>query len=464
MSSIQALTHLLPNSLKLKLERHLRDENNRSRNILKNIFLSFWVKGGSILVGLILIPMTIDYISPIQYGIWLTISSIISWMSFFDIGLGNGLRNKLTNAIAHNNYVDAKIYVSTTYGILTIISLCLFVFFCILNPFISWNTFLNVPSSVHDNLSQIILIVLLSFCIQFVVQIINVVLTATHQPAMAGLLNLLGQIGILLVILILKYTVPGSLGVLVWVLALIPILVLLIGNFYFYSGKLSNIAPSLKAINFGYAKSILNVGGIFFFIQIGAIVLLQSNNIIISKVIGPSAVTEFNIAYRLFSVLTMAFTIIITPYWSGFTDAYAKEDFTWMKITLFRIRKIWVIMSLVIIPIIIFLSDNIYKFWVGINVHVPVSLSISMGFYVIGYTGMMLNCYFLNGIGKLRLQLLLYIAVCIINIPLSTYLGRLYGTSGVAVSSVCIFGVMGVILWIQSSKIINQKAFGLWNK
>lgn len=461
---MQSITQLLPTSVKLKIERHLGGDNNRSRNILKNIFLSFWVKGGSILVGLILIPLTINYISPIEYGIWLTISSIVSWMSFFDIGLGNGLRNKLTNAIAHNNYVDAKIYVSTTYGILTLISLGLFAFFCIVNPFINWNSFLNVPSSVQVNLSSIILVVLLSFCIQFVAQIINVVLTATHQPAKAGVLNLLGQFGILLVIFILKNTTSGNLSTLVWVLALVPILFLIFGNFYFYASSLKQIAPSIKKINFSYARSIMNVGGIFFFIQIGAVVLLQSNNIIISKVIGPSAVTEFNVAYRLFSVLTMAFTIIITPYWSGFTDAYAKNDYLWMQNTLYRIRKIWIIMSIILVPLIIVFADFIYSIWVGTNIKIPFSLSISMGLYVVGYTGMMLNCYFLNGIGKLRIQLILYIIVCLVNIPLSSYLGNIYGTSGVAAASVLIFGIMGVILWIQSTKIIKQQAYGIWNK
>jgi|GEM_PF-4442267 len=38
----------------------------RSQKIMKNIFLSFGVNCGSILVGLIIVPLTINYISKVE--------------------------------------------------------------------------------------------------------------------------------------------------------------------------------------------------------------------------------------------------------------------------------------------------------------------------------------------------------------------------------------------------------------
>ena len=69
--------------------------HERSIKAKKNIGLSFLIKGASIAISLILVPLTINYINPYRYGIWLTLSSVVSWFSFFDIGLTNGLRNKL---------------------------------------------------------------------------------------------------------------------------------------------------------------------------------------------------------------------------------------------------------------------------------------------------------------------------------------------------------------------------------
>ena len=45
--------------------------------------------------------------------------------------------------------------------------------------------------------------------------------------------------------------------------------------------------------------------------------IYQFMNIIISRVKGPEAVTEYNIAYKYFNTLNMFATIILTPFWSA---------------------------------------------------------------------------------------------------------------------------------------------------
>jgi O-antigen/teichoic acid export membrane protein len=111
----------------------------RSKKLKRNIAGSLLVKGGSIAIGLVLIPMTIHYVSPPQYGIWLTLSSIIGWFSFFDIGFGHGLRNKFAEAVAKGDVELAKTYVSTTYAILTLIVTAVFLLFFAINPFLNWS-------------------------------------------------------------------------------------------------------------------------------------------------------------------------------------------------------------------------------------------------------------------------------------------------------------------------------------
>src|SRR5690349_15799284 len=133
------------NILFLKLRRGVKANDERSNVILKNITLSFVYKGINILTQLALVPLTIHYLNKDQYGIWLTLSAIISWFSFFDIGLGNGLRNKLAEAIAKKDFALAKTYVSTSYAILSIIFLSALVLFGIINPFLKWDLYLNAP-------------------------------------------------------------------------------------------------------------------------------------------------------------------------------------------------------------------------------------------------------------------------------------------------------------------------------
>lgn len=57
--------------------------NERSVTVKKNILGSLAVKGFSILISLMLVPMTLGYVNSELYGIWLMLSSIIVWLSFF---------------------------------------------------------------------------------------------------------------------------------------------------------------------------------------------------------------------------------------------------------------------------------------------------------------------------------------------------------------------------------------------
>src|SRR4029079_7746068 len=68
--------------------------HERSARAKKNILASILIKGLSISVSLILVPLTIDYLNPSRYGIWLTLSSIVGWFVFFNVGLTQGLRNR----------------------------------------------------------------------------------------------------------------------------------------------------------------------------------------------------------------------------------------------------------------------------------------------------------------------------------------------------------------------------------
>src|ERR1035437_4770240 len=83
----------------------------RSLLAKKNIIASFIIKGVSIAISIVLVPLTINYINTSRYGIWLTLSSIVVWLSFFDIGFGYGLRNKFAVALAENKEELARIYV-----------------------------------------------------------------------------------------------------------------------------------------------------------------------------------------------------------------------------------------------------------------------------------------------------------------------------------------------------------------
>ncbi len=395
--------------------------HDRSIKAKKNIIASFLIKGISIAISLVLVPLTINYINPSRYGIWLTLSSIVAWFSFFDIGLTQGLRNKFAEARAKGENDLAQIYVSTTYAILAIIFCLVWVIFFIANRYLNWSHILNISETMQTEISVLAVIVFTYFCLQFVLRVITTLLIADQQPAKSSLIDVLGQVFSLIFIIILVKSTEGSLIKLGIALCLSPLLVLIGANIFFFKGQFKRYKPTLAKVKFSYAKGLFNLGVIFFIIQVAAIIQFETANIIIARNFGTTEVTSYNIVYKYFGVLHMAFMIFITPFWSASTEAYSKHDFEWIKngIKKYNLLNIGVILLGILMLV---LSKPVYDLWLGKG---TVSIDFALSFW--GFTFFMIGIfgskyvYFLNGINALRIQFwtsllspFLYVAIAII--------------------------------------------------
>ncbi len=439
--------------------------NQRTVKAKKNIIASFAIKGISIVVGFLMVRIVLDYLDQTKYGIWLTLTSFITWFTFFEIGLGNGLKNKLAEALAKNDYKLGKIYVSTTYAILTIvISIVAFLFF-IANSFIDWTRVLNTDSNMSNELTNLAFIVFGFFFLRFVIKLIGIVLTADQRPAIANSFGPIGNLIALILIYILTKTTESSLIYLGWILSVVPIIVLVIASLYFYKTDYKRIAPSFNYIEFKYAKVLLNLGVKFFIIQIVGLVVYQTSNIIIAQYFGPSEVTTYNIAYKYFSILMMIFTIIISPFWAAYTEAWVKNDIIWIKNTIKKLINIWILLNFIGIVMLIF-SNSFYFLWIGDSVKIPFELSSVLLIYFITFTFGGIFNMFINGVGKVKLQMYSsFFAVLIFLFSAFLFIEFFkMGVKGLVIAMI-FSNFYGIILApIQYNKIINKTAKGIWDQ
>ena len=130
--------------------------DSRTVKAKKNIIVSVLLKGIDSIVYLLLVPVTLGYLNQYEYGIWLTLNSILMWINSFDIGLGNGMRNKLAIAIAKDDRNLGRIYVSTTFYMLIMLMGALIVIGTICEPFIDWYGILGTTSSMVPHLNKIV--------------------------------------------------------------------------------------------------------------------------------------------------------------------------------------------------------------------------------------------------------------------------------------------------------------------
>lgn len=429
----------------------------------KNIAGSFIIRGFSIAISFILVPLTINYVNSTQYGIWLTLSSMVAWISFFDIGFGHGLRNRLAEAFARGDDKQARKYVSTIYALLAIIFGLIFFVFSGLNIIINWERLLNAPNGLANELSKTAFIIFGFFCLQMVLKIISTIILADQKPSLSNLIDMFGQLlGLGFVFFLSRFT-NGSLFKLGFAIGSAQTITLILASAILFNGKYKKYRPAFSQVQFKEASHILNLGIKFFIIQVAAIVIFQTTNMIISRVMGPVYVTIYNIAYKYFFSIAMAFTIILTPFWSAFTDAYTQGDIHWMRMAVDKLKRVWFIL----VPIcggMLIVSPIVYRVWVGNSVHVPFIISFLISIYVLLFTRFNLFIYLINGIGKIQIQLYINLVIAILYIPLAVCLIKWMGLAGIIIASILVSLLHAIISQLQISKILNKDASGIWNK
>ncbi|WP_448781016.1 oligosaccharide flippase family protein [Bacteroides congonensis] len=437
--------------------------SGRSGNVKKNIVASFAIKGISMLVSFALVPLTIGYVSSELYGVWLTLSSVLTWLSFLDIGFSKGLKNKLTEAIAHNNWEKGKSLVSTTYFMMILIFLPICLLLEIVIPYIDWCSLLNVSTQYSSEIMKAMHILVAMACLQMVVNVITSVVAAFQKVALSNAFMPIGNLISLVVIFVLTKTCPPSLTALAFSLAAMPVLITIIASVFLFIGQFRKVSPSFSLVKREHVKDLFGLGYKFFIINIQVIVLYQSTNILISNVSSPNEVTTYNIAYKLLSLAMMAYTIITAPLWPAYTDAFAREDYAWMKNVRKKMKKILTI-SVIGCFLVAFFSPWIYGLWVGDTPHVPFAMTLIVAIYVSVYCWMNLNGTLIVGMGKVNVETYIVLIGMIVHIPLSFLLSQYLGAYGVLCSLVFINFLYGIVMNMQVNMLLNKTAKGIWNQ
>jgi O-antigen/teichoic acid export membrane protein len=438
------------------------DSTARTKTVKFHVSLTFVYRALAIGLSLVLVPLTIDYLGIEQFGIWMVILSVMTWVTFFDVGLGHGLRNKLVEALAANNIILARKYVSTA---CLAISLIAFMFFAILSltvPFAPWDKIFNTTAVSNSELAKVVFVIGIFILLNFILLLSNQIFFAYQKASFAALQPVLLNFFVLIAIVVLTHNSPGSL----FYLALSYGLSMTVSNLLLLSylfKKHSEIMPSVKYIDLSKIKDITSLGVKFFIIQMAALVIFATDNMIITQVLGPEHVTPYAVVFKLFSIITIGHTILVTPLWSAYTDAYAKGDFKWIRSVLKKLNLLMIPIIIVTLLLVLF-ARYIISIWVGPEIEISYPLIIFMGIFVVVSVWSNNYAYFVNGIGKVKPQLYSAILAALINIPLSVYFAKYLGMglSGVilgTIASLFLFAIIGPIqtyLILKPNNLTNE--------
>lgn len=438
--------------------------NQRSSLLQKNILASFFIKGWSAAIVLLLVPATLNCLGEYKNGIWLTISSLLLWIDNMDIGLGNGLRNKVAEYMARGEHERTRSLISSTFAMLTSIIIPILIILILLiaigDPYQVFNA---TPSKV-DHLGQVLMVTVTLVCTSFIFKLIGNFYMGMQLPAVSNLFIAIGQTLALIGTYIVQWSGSHSLMHIALVNTAAPLLVYLLAFPYTFLYKYPHLRPSFRLINFKEAKNVINMGVQFFIMQISSVILFMTSNLLISNLFTPALVTPYQITYRYFSLMLVAFTVICMPFWNATTDAYERGDMQWIHNATRKLR-LMIIGIIACMVMMVILSPWIYSIWIGDIVTIDMRMSIVMATYIFILIYSMRYSYFINGIGKLRLQLIFTTVAAVLFIPLAYLTTQLTHSIIWFMIIMCLVNIPGLIVnRIQFYKLINGKANGIWMK
>lgn len=391
----------------IKKVKNIFKKDEFTNQYLKQFSANFIIRILNIVFSIIYVPLVLGYLDTEKYGLWITLTTIVNWIRLFDVGIGIGLRNKLAEALALNDYTKAKTYVSTSYILIGSIFIGLMFLLLLLNPLFNWNSILNTSVIDGKELYSITNVVISFIILTFVLQTLNFVYEGHGNTAAGGWLQLISNIiALILIWFVTKTTTQGNLFLLALIFSAVPFIVYLIFTFYTFIKKYALLAPSYKYVDIKKSKDLIKLSLQFFAVKITATIIYSTTPFVITQLFSPNEVTQFSLASTIFNLPILLISLVTTPILPLVTKAYTLKDFSWLKSMLKKLN-VASLLLIVLTILLVILSDFIYDLWIGDKASIPRHLTIAVALYTI--INITVNPYatFINGIGKIKFLVIL---------------------------------------------------------
>jgi O-antigen/teichoic acid export membrane protein len=434
--------------------------NSRTRNYLKQIKSGAFLKLCALVAAFTAMPVMIKYLGAEEYGVWSTMLTLVSWVMLLDIGLGNGLKNKIAESLAVNKHDDAVAYVSTAYVTLGVILLIFILIFLIFSNLISWQSVFNTKSIAEDELYLSVVFLFSFVMVNFWLSLVNQIFHGLQRSSVVVFGQFVSNSVVLIFVFCLNLYFYSSLIYIVVAYGVALTIANILLTFGLYR-KHRFLVPKMRKFDSTKQCELLSLGLRFFLIQISVLVIFVTDKMLITQFLGPSEVTSYDAVFKLFSMFSIIHSILLLPLWTAYSDAYAKKDFNWIKFQIvFQLKMVFVFLIAAIILAV--LSPYIIEIWLLGEVEPNNDLIWLMVIYIFITTWNNVFAFYQNAIGSVNLQFYLSLFVPVVNLLVSIYLlEQGVGVVGVVVGSLSallfysIFGPMQVFNDLRNTRSVT---------
>ena len=432
---------MFKNKIAAKVKNIIKDKDER--NLYINIFWAFTIKGVSLFISMFSMPLYIRYFNDNDVlGVWYTALSVLSWISMCDLGFGNGLRNRFTEAYTVGDMTSAGKYVSSTYASLTAIILPIIAFGAMALPHVDLNGFFNLSEELVSPqvMCEAVTILAVGIGVSFILKSINSIIYAIQKSSINNFISLfISALPLGYIMIAPSGTIEQNLIRLAIVHALAQNVPLVVASFIVFSKEeLKCCRPRVKNVHFSVAKQMLGFGLQFFLAQVFFMVLMSTNELFVTRLFSAADVVEYSVYYKLFTVVGSVFMLALTPLWSKVTKDLANRQYEKIRQTnkiLYMISAAAVVAELMLVPVLQ-IAVNI---WLGADA-IAVNYGTAIVFALFGseYILNIVLTTIANGMGELRTQIFFYGIGAVLKIPVCVAMKEIWPSWTVIVLYNCI--------------------------
>ena len=428
----------------------------RYRRVVLTATGSLAARGVTALTMLVSVPLTVGYLGAERYGMWMTISSLITFFSFVDLGIGNGLVNSIADARGGDDREKVAKAVSGSFFLLLGIALLLLATAGIAAPTISLVQVFRVTSDLAvSELGPSVSIFLVCFLLNLPLSVVEKVRMGYQEGFANSVWQVAGSVGGLLLVL-LAIRLEAGLPWLVVGMAGAPVLAMAGNALHQFCYFRTWLRPRYGLVDRATLLSLARIGSQFLVIQLLTAVGLASDNLIIAQIEGPEEVTGYAVVQKLYSLALLP-QFLVAPLWPAFGEALARQDYAWAQRALVRSVTLSVLLACLIAIPLLFTGRFIIASWAGTDL-IPSPLLLG------GFTcQMILGAYggamtaFLNSSQALRRQTCFYGLAAVTAILLKIALVTRWKTAGVAWGTVVAFGLFYAIpAGVLARRVLRQ--------
>jgi len=393
-------------------------------------------------VSLLSVRLLLTYLSTERFGIWMTIYSFVGFLGFLDFGIGNGLVTALANSHGKDSKDIAQHYVSSAFCVLGGAALCLGLLYFIAFPFIPWGAVFNINSqALADEAGKAMGVFGVCVSATILFSLVRRTQSGFQQEYIASkwelgalLLTLLGIVWAQLY----QVTLPWIVGIIIG----FPVIAAVTNFLFYFYLRETWLRPSFTFLSIKTVKELLRYGILFFILQIAATAIFSTDNLVITQVIGPGAVTQYSIVRILAQLFLTPILLLLTPLWPAYGEARARGDHVWVAKTFRRSIHMALICSGVGGAIIILGGNTLLSLWLGKAMHAPLALLTGFAAYILLMAVGTAYATLFNAAFIVSFQVIVAIILLIVSLATKIIFAMHFGITGVIWSTVISYGII----------------------